>query len=88
MVQAVLVVVAVLAVPWMLLIKPLYLRHVNKQKAKTNYDFKRFSNTGNINDAENQPVPDDATVESDEEPFNFSEVMCYMQQKDCISMYC
>lgn len=74
--------VAVLSVPWMLLVKPFYLRHQNNQKVQRGPGFSRFVDDGingdpdGINHGEIVHTEDTALhrEEEEEEVFDFGEV--------------
>ncbi|XP_057292954.1 V-type proton ATPase 116 kDa subunit a 1-like isoform X2 [Hydractinia symbiolongicarpus] len=84
-VQTFLVLVAVLSVPWMLLVKPFYLRHQNKQKVQKRPGFSRFVDDGINGDPEginhSEIVHNEDTVlhreEEEEEVFDFGEVFIH-----------
>ena len=86
MVQCILVVVAVISVPWMLFVKPFYLWHKNKQQT-TRAQFHSFSNTGNISvdsdGGDTAPIIENAEAEhgeeeeEEEEVFRFGEIFIH-----------
>ncbi|KAG5366702.1 V-type proton ATPase subunit a, vacuolar isoform [Yarrowia sp. B02] len=79
-VQVVLVLIALVCVPWLLLLKPLYLRRQHKQ---TQYDAIRQPNAYHIGDTDDDADSFDMTIEEFEEEgegheqFEFGEVMIH-----------
>ncbi|CAG79347.1 YALI0E09933p [Yarrowia lipolytica CLIB122] len=79
-VQIILVLIALVCVPWLLLLKPLYLRRQHKQ---TQYDAIRQPNAYHIGDTDDDADSFDMTIEEFEEEgegheqFEFGEVMIH-----------
>lgn len=81
-VQPMLVVIAVICVPWMLLIKPFYLRSQHNKKVQHGTNFARLEDEGRSPLTENEVTHHDDSAmsskhEDDEEEFNFGEVFVH-----------